>query len=252
MHHTDGHQEDDQWSVFELRQYTLHPGRRDALIELFDREFVDAQEAVGMRVVGQFRDRDDPNRFVWVRGFRDMTSRTKALTAFYGGPVWQEHRDEANSTMIDTDDVLLLRPVNADSNFPTLHRARPRTTVGSPLPESIVTATLYYRDVPVDQEFVDFFADRVKPVLLQGGARPLACLQTEPAENTYPALPVRSNEEVFVWFSAFASPDHYRAHAEQLSRSQTWRGTVLPDLLTRLAGPPQQLRLAPTPRSLLR
>jgi hypothetical protein len=33
--------------VAELRQYTLHGGRRDELIALFDREFVESQEAAG-------------------------------------------------------------------------------------------------------------------------------------------------------------------------------------------------------------
>jgi NIPSNAP len=65
--------------IVELRQYTLHPGQRDALIELFDREFVESQEALGMKIIGQFRDLDNPNRFVWLRGFRDMRSRAQAL-----------------------------------------------------------------------------------------------------------------------------------------------------------------------------
>lgn len=43
-------------SLLELRQYTLRPGQRDALITLFDQHFVEAQEAVGMHIVGQFRD----------------------------------------------------------------------------------------------------------------------------------------------------------------------------------------------------
>ena len=33
-----------------------------------------------MRVIGQFRDIGDPNRFVWLRGFPDMPSREKALS----------------------------------------------------------------------------------------------------------------------------------------------------------------------------
>jgi hypothetical protein len=43
--------------VLELRQYTLQPGQRDVLIDLFDRHLVESQEAVGMTVMGQFRDR---------------------------------------------------------------------------------------------------------------------------------------------------------------------------------------------------
>ncbi len=68
--------------IVELRQYTLHQGKRDALIELFDREFVESQEALRMKVIGQFRDLDDSNRFVWLRGFGDMNTRAAALQAF--------------------------------------------------------------------------------------------------------------------------------------------------------------------------
>jgi len=71
--------------IVELRQYTLHPGKRDILIDLFDREFIEPQEAVGIKVIGQFRDLDRPDRFVWLRGFRDMPSRAKALTDFTAG-----------------------------------------------------------------------------------------------------------------------------------------------------------------------
>lgn len=61
--------------VLELRQYTLKPGQRDAFIALFDRHFVESQEAVGMTLVGQYRDRRRPERLVWIRGFPDMQSR---------------------------------------------------------------------------------------------------------------------------------------------------------------------------------
>ena len=249
---TEDHLRDGPWSVVELRQYTLRAGQRDVLIELFDREFVESQEAVGMRIVGQFRDLDRPNRFVWIRAFRDMTSRARSLADFYGGPVWKQYAGRANATMIDSDDVLLLRPVDSESAFPMPGRLRPPLAADGPLPESIVTATLCYRDAAVDPGFVQFFAARVQPVLAEAGARPLACLQTEPAENTFPALPVRAGENVFAWFSSFQNLAHYRAHTELLSRSPVWCETVLPDLLTRLIAPPDQLRLAPTARSLLR
>ena len=108
--------------IVELRQYTLHPGARETLIELFDREFVETQEACGMKVIGQFRDLDDPDRFVWLRGFPDMPARARALAAFYGGPVWKAHRNAANATMIDSDNVLLLRPVAPDAGFDKIFR----------------------------------------------------------------------------------------------------------------------------------
>ena len=82
-------------AVVELRQYTLQPGQRDVLIELFERELIETQEAVGMHVIGHFRDLDAPDRYVWLRGFPSMDARRDALQAFYFGPVWQQHRNAA-------------------------------------------------------------------------------------------------------------------------------------------------------------
>lgn len=240
-----------RYPVVELRQYTLRPGQRDVLIELFDRQFVESQEAAGMAIVGQFRDLDQPDRFVWIRGFLSMPSRATALASFYGGPVWKAHSAQANATMIDTDDVLLLRPATARSGFPL--PAAPRLPVGHIPPEpSRILMTLYYRDHPFDEAFADFFDRQARPVLTEAGAEPLACLQTEHAENTFPALPVRTGENVFVWFARFHSPAHLCSHLHQLDRSARWQDHVLPALSAMIAGAPQQLRLAPTTRSLLR
>src|SRR5437763_15643823 len=114
--------------IVELRQYTLHPGKRDVLIDLFDREFIEPQEAIRIKVIGQFRDVDDPDRFVWLRGFREMASRAKALQDFYGGAVWKAHREAANCTMVDSNDVLLLRSATSASGFSLENMKRPLST----------------------------------------------------------------------------------------------------------------------------
>ena len=225
-----------RYPVVELRQYTLRPGQRDVLIDLFDREFVESQEAEGMAIVGQFRDLDDPDRFVWIRGFDDMPSRARALAGFYGGPAWKANSAAANATMIDSDNVLLLRPVNERSGFPAPAAGRPAAGSTQAWP-SRVLVTIYQRDQPFDQAFADFFDRQVRPALTEAGATPLACLQTEHAENTFPALPVRTGENVFVWLARFPSQAHLDDHLRQLGNS---------------AGAPRQLRLAPTARSLLR
>jgi len=240
-----------RYPVVELRQYTLHPGRRDDLIGLFEQELIEPQEAAGMAVVGQFRDTDHPDRFVWLRGFPDMETRAEALGRFYHGPVWKQHATAANATMIDSDNVLLLRPINMQSGFSA--PAAPRPPAGHlTAPPSLVTATLCYRDRPFDQAFAAFFTSQVAPAMTQTGATPLAYLQTEHAENTFPALPVRTSENVFVWFSRFADPAGLKAHREALARCTHWHTTVRPAFLATLTAQPQQLTLAPTPRSLLR
>lgn len=169
-------------SIVELRQYTLHPGARETLIELFEREFVTGQEAVGITVGGRFRDLDDPDRFVWLRAFPDMAHRRRALEAFYTGPVWREHRDAANATMIDrgSEDVLLLR----GPGFTSEPGARE------------VVATVCG---PSGAAAFDAYATRH----LGPGH---ALHRTELAENDYPLLPVRTGEDVRVWFGPAEPP----------------------------------------------
>ncbi|HWS39314.1 MAG TPA: NIPSNAP family protein [Actinoplanes sp.] len=191
--------------IVELRQYTLHPGRRDELIELFDREFVESQEELGMTVLGQFRDLDHDDRFVWLRGFADMIVRKQGLQAFYGGPVWKEHGPAANATMIDSDDVLLLRAITPPPQGP-------RDKINS----GLLYVTLWSRDHPFDNGFAD----------LVPGA--LAALATEYAENDFPALPVREGEHVFAWITTepvdVAVPPGIRV--EQLRLAPTGRSRL--------------------------
>lgn len=241
---------DAQCPIVELRQYTLWPGQRDVLIDLFDREFVESQETDGMSILGQFRGLDNPDRFVWLRGFHDMAGRAEALGRFYGGPVWKAHSAQANTTMVDSDDVLLLRPVTARSGLAAT-AARPPVGHAAP-PSSMILATLYFRADAFDAEFADLFDREARPVLTESGARPLAWLQTEHAENTFPALPVRTGENVFVWFARFPSRSDLDDHLRALEHSDSWQRRVFPALSATLRGAPQRLRLAPTARSLLR
>jgi NIPSNAP len=237
-------------SVIELRQYTLHPGMRDVLIDLFDNEFVESQEAVGIQVIGQFRDLDRPDRFVWLRGFPDMPSRAQALGAFYGGPVWKKYRDAANATMVDSDDVRLLRPAHPESGFSLENTVRPSPDMRESRRECMA-ATIYSLDERAGTDFVDFFDSVVQRVLMDAGLSVLACLITESSPNNFPTLPVREGEKVFVWFSLFQDQTEFEYFYGAFERSRRWRSEISHELLHRLNGSPQVLKLSPTARSLI-
>ena len=233
--------------IVELRRYALRPGARETLIDLFDRELVETQEDVGMHVLGQFRDLDDPDGFVWLRGFRDMPARKRALEAFYGGPVWKQHAGAANATMIDVDNVLLLRPVSG----------LPHETNGRPAPGSmasqpgLLVATIYPLTEPTAGDFPAFFARELEPALHEAGISVLATFATEHSQNTYPALPVRDDADVFVWMTIFRDEaDHTRRVAE-VERSPVWRDRTSHALAQHLDGQVEVLRLSPTSRSLI-
>lgn len=118
-------QNHDAAAIVELRRYRLKPGARETLIALFDGELVAPQEEAGMTVLGQFRDIDDPDCFVWLRGFADMQKRAEALGRFYGGPIWAAHAQAANDTMVNSDNVLLLRPQTPEAEAALSSTQRP-------------------------------------------------------------------------------------------------------------------------------
>ena len=232
--------------IVELRRYTLHPGQRDALIELFEREFVESQEAVGMRVIGQFRDLDNANRFIWLRGFPGMDQRAMGLAAFYGGPVWQAHRDAANATMLDSDDVHLLRPAwpGAGIDDGPQHRAAPGSR-GTP--PDLVDAVVFPLHAPASSDLLALCREVLSPVLRQGGARRIAWYVTEPAANNFPRLPVREGEAVLVGIAVFDGSEAF----DTFVRGGTWARQAQPALAPWLSRPAESHRLVPTPRSAL-
>jgi len=236
----------DDCAVIELRQYTLHAETRDTFLDLFDREFIESQEVLGSWPIGQFRDLDDPDRVVWLRGFRDMPTRAEALTAFYGGPVWQAHREAANACIIDSDNVLLLHPANGlpfelDARAPSGEEETVR---------GIIVATIGYFDAPVDDEFLAFFELDIRPALLETGAHVRASFVTESSANNF-RLPVREGEQVFVWLAGFPDIEAYQRHVVALANLPRWRDRAAGDLQRRLMAPPEVLRLFPTTRSRL-
>lgn len=237
-------------AVIELRQYRMQPGRRDELIDLFEREFIEPQEAVGMHVIAQFRDLDHADRYTWVRGFPNHALRAASLDAFYGGPIWKRHREAANATLLDNDDVLMLRPARPGSGFAAAPNAR--AAAGNDAGgEGVVAIGICELGAPAEDGFAELFEQRFAP-LLGAGAELLATYVTDPSPNGYPRLPVREGEPVLVWFARYPDESAQRAHFTALDGDPRWRALLADAMLGDLKRAPQLLRLAPTARSELR
>lgn len=239
--------------VVELRQYTLYPGKRDELITLFEQRFIESQEATGMRIAATFRDLADPNRFVWVRGFTDMKKRHDALTAFYYGPVWQTWREQANATLADNDNVLLLRPAYPGSGFALDGLVRPASGLASgPVTGGrLVVATIYYLRADTLPGFAAAFRREMAPLLERSGARILAQYVSEKSRNTFARLPVREKEDVLVVFAVFDDADAYVRQQRALAADAVWRSLVAQHGAG-MERAPETLILQPTARSLVR
>jgi hypothetical protein len=208
----------DQAAVVELRQYTLRPGRREELLTLFEAELAGAQEACGMSLGGRFRDLDDADRFVRQRGFADMPSRQRSLEAFYGGDVWRAHGPSANATMLDSDDVLLLRPTDPP------HPPLPAERAGEPEPGAVTVGIVHLGDHPEHEPALSVVGHQLLGAAL---GVPVAMWRTEPALNTFPALPVRP-DHVVVWQAGFVDEQHREAGLARLDESAPWRKLLEP------------------------
>ena len=224
-------------TVFELRQYTLFGGRRDTLISLFEKQFIDPQNALGSHVIGSFRDLDDPDRFVWIRGFRNMEARGIALQAFYGGPVWAQYKTSANSTMADSDNVLLMRPALAGTQFVVPKREKTQGVYG---------VTIYDLASTPAAQFSSFFAAEMIPRIQDLGVQPIAQLTTEEAPNNYPRLPIREHDRVFLWIARWQNIAQLDSFIRRSQAWTGWRDHAPESVFPALARKPERLRLAPT------
>lgn len=220
--------------VLELRQYTIRGGMRGRLPTLFREHFSAAHEAVGARILGTFFDLDDPDRFVWLRGYGEIAARGPALRAFYGSEVWKEHRAAANAAIVDSDNALLLRAV-------------PGGAFGAErLPDGLWRVSIRSLGAVDPAAFARWFDERIVPLVGACGANVLARYLTACEPNDFPALPVR-DETALVWFSRFPDARAEREFSAALAATSGWRDDTPPNVLPALMRKPEVLRLVRTP-----
>jgi hypothetical protein len=137
----------------------------------------------------------------------------------------------------------------SDAGFSLENLKRPAPGANE-MSKALILVTTYYLAGSADS-FVKFFDDELTPKVTNAGCSILATFVTENHPNTFPALPVREGENVFVSFSRFADRGSYEQNAAALTNSILGKG-VAEKLSTLTKGPAEILLLAPTSRSLVR
>jgi len=193
-----------------------------------------------MIVLGQFRVIGEPDHFVWLRGFADMSIRRAGLETFYGGPIWAKYRATANSMILDSDHVHLLHLLGSAHDLTCGHSAETvaaELEAGTISPKTGVVAVDFFKAAP---EMVTSAAGHITKAYRAAGIQLRGCLTTELATNDYPRLPAMQTPGQIVIISVYETEALYRARG--LPRLPS---TVEPDAH-------QNLLLAPTLRSPLR
>jgi hypothetical protein len=224
-------------AVVEFRPYVTQPDKRDAFVGLFDQLTPDLA-ATGQHIHGQFRDVNDPNMVVWLRGYESMERRGTALPAFYDGATWKQNRAAVNATLVDIGDVRLLKPVDG----PTFTLAKKMT--------AFMVATIYLLNTAAEDGFLRFWRERLAPTMAATGAPSVAALSTDYSKDNFTRIPiVKAGEHAFVWFASYGSQDEYRLHQKTLAASPDW-GPLQAELARHLASPAKTMELIPTEQSL--
>lgn len=76
-------------AFFELRQYTVHPGKMDAWVKIMEEEIIPFQESQGMVITGSYRGEDDETAYIWTRRFESEEERVRLYAAVYESDYWK-------------------------------------------------------------------------------------------------------------------------------------------------------------------
>jgi hypothetical protein len=233
------------FQVIEFRRYTIKDGEREHFAEYFESYFPEAFQQMGAIVSGQFFERKNPAGFTWMRGFKNTDARAIINSGFYYGPLWREHASTMNSMMVDSDNVLLLRPLTTARGVPVLPAVDPiKEPKGA---QGVVVAQVF----AVKPNSVDAFARQAEETFASyraAGAREAGVLVTLDVPNNFPQLPVRTDGPYLVWLGIVKDNKILETQFASLAErsTQTLSATGL------LRGAPELVILDPTHRSRLR
>ncbi len=221
--------------VIEFRNYITKPEMRDRFTDLFEKYFTESQNKIGGYTLGQFRLKGADDHFVWIRGFNDMESRSKFLPEFYGGDVWKEHRSEANSMLVNNDNVYLLKPLNPNGINSNEFRKE----------KGIVVIDFYIANTKLDK-LITIFTNKYLMVLKNAGVTNTTLWVCELAENDFPRLPVFQDKNLMVAITCYRSEEDYQTKMRQVEAAvQPELKNELQDIITTKS----TLILYPTPKS---
>jgi len=93
--------------IVEVRSYRVTPGKRDEFLRTFETRSIPALQAHGMKIVGPMVDVENPNKFVFLRGFPSMEELHRMKNDYYGGKIWKEELEHILMPMLESYDVIL-------------------------------------------------------------------------------------------------------------------------------------------------
>ena len=202
-------------NVLELRNYLLKPNMADEFNSYFNKHFVKPMTELSGYTLGQFQIKGVNDRFVWLRGFTDMSTRVKFLNDFYINSLsWKEFGSGANAMMINSDNVYLLRPLTKGKNA-----AEQSETINSNFLQTdkgITVIDFYICNSTLDKT-IDLFNTSYLPFLKTLNIEDISLWVSEMTENDFPRLPVFQDKNLLVTISNYKNEKEYQAKQKEIN-----------------------------------
>jgi hypothetical protein len=232
-----------EFQVIEFRRYTITPGGQQDFATYFQSYFPEAFEQLGAIALGQFTERGNPASFTWLRGFKNLEGRAIANSAFYYGPLWKEHKATLNALIVDSDNVMLMRPLRPVPVLPAVDPVKERDGA-----HGVVVAQLFALKSGAAAEAFVQQVDSEFAAYRSAGAREAGVLATLEVSNNFPQLPVRTDGVYVAWIGIVKDEQVL----ERQLRPAIARAAAAFDRSAMLRGAPELLVLDPANRSRLR
>jgi hypothetical protein len=217
--------------VIELRNYLVRQGRRDQFINLFEENFVQSQNILGGYILGQYRVKGADDNFFWIRGFRDMPARYKFLNDFYyGSPSWKQHKSEANSMLLNNDNVHLLKPLNLKGDSNDAELSFNADWFGQ---EKGVAVVDFYTSNTKREKLIEFVKKKYAPILNNSKIEHASFWTSEMTPNDFTGLPVFQDKNLLVQITFYKNESEYKTKMKDVdSKMNDELKSEMADLVT--------------------
>lgn len=94
---------------FELRQYRVLPGKRDAWVTFMEGVIIPFQVSRGMVIVGSFVAPEEDDLYVWLRRFESEEQRVALYQAVYETDYWKNEIAPRVTELLDRSRIVVTR-----------------------------------------------------------------------------------------------------------------------------------------------
>jgi hypothetical protein len=94
---------------FELRQYRIFSGQRDAWVKFMEEVIIPFQVSKGMVIVGSFVAQQEDDLYIWIRRFESEEERERLYKDVYETDTWKSEIAPKVGEMLDRSRIVVTR-----------------------------------------------------------------------------------------------------------------------------------------------